>query len=102
MDKAKELNQLEEKELREGQDLYEMTQSSGWKVIEGWLKDRAYHAWVDPRGMSKEDWEWAELSAYHAANNARELLEDINKAISKSDYLGKVKSGEISVKGFKI
>lgn len=99
---VKELNAIEEKELREGQALYEMTQSAGWQVIEEWLKDRAYHAWVDPKGMPKEDWEWAELNAYHAANNARELLEDINKAISKADYLDKVKSGEIAVKGFKI
>lgn len=92
----KELTPQEEKELREGQDLYEMTRGSGWKVIEGWLEDLAYHSWVDPREASdKKDWEWRELNAFHAANNAKELLERIQKTISHSEYLEKLKSGEL-------
>ena len=95
---ANELAPEEEEELREGQALYEMVQSSGgWKIINRWLEDVGFHSWMDPReAPSKEEWEWRELNAFHASNNARELLERIAKAISQSEYLAKVKSGEIT------
>ena len=93
----------EEKELREGQDLYEMTQSAGFQHLKTWLEDMAFHSWVDPRGTtSKEEWEWQELNAFHGANSARELLERIQKAISHSEYLEKIKSGEIPRKAMRI
>ena len=106
--KGKELTQQEETELREGQALYEMTQSTGWQVVKKWLEDRSLHLWVDPRtidqqgGLSKAEWEWRELNGFHASNTAKELLEKIDELISKADYMAKIKSGEISVKGFKI
>lgn len=91
-----ELTPQEEKELREGQELYEMTRSAGWSVVQTWLEDLAYHSWVDPReAADKKDWEWRELNAFHAANNAKELLERVQKSISQSEYYEKLKSGEI-------
>jgi hypothetical protein len=91
------LNKEEEQDLAAGQALYEMTKSAGWKVVEGWLQDAAFHSWVDPRETNnKEEWQWRELNAFHAANNARELLERVQKAISQSEYLEKIKSGEVS------
>jgi hypothetical protein len=97
----KNLNQVEEAELREGQNLYEMTQTAGFGVLKLWLEDLAFHSWVDPRevdkpgGLSKDEWMWRELNAFYAANNARELLEKIQKSINNSEYLSKKKSGEI-------
>lgn len=100
----KELTKEEEKEYREGNALYEMVQNNaGWQVVKKWLEDMAYHSWVSPlEAEDKEKWLWREENAYHAANNARILLEDIEKAIQKADYLGRVKSGEIVTKHFKI
>lgn len=98
MDKNKkiELNEQEKKELREGQALYEMTKSAGFQVVSEWLKDMAFHSWVDPREtQDKEEWEWRELNAFHASNNARELLEKIQKAISQAEFLEKKKNGEV-------
>lgn len=91
------LNELEEQQLREGQALYEMTKNSpGFQIIKKWFEDLSYHSWIDPRETkSKEEWEWQELNAFHAANNAAEVLERIQQAISQSEYLAKVKSGDI-------
>ncbi len=98
MDKP-ELNQIEKDELREGQVLYEMTQSSGFQVFKTWLKDLSFHTWVDPRELdNKAEWEWRELNAFHGANVARELLEKIQQSISRSDYLDKKQKGEIDTK----
>lgn len=97
------LNQDEERELREGQELYEMTQSAGFQTLKSWLEDMAFHSWVDPRETTNRDeWEWRELNAFHGANNARELMERIQKAVSQSEYLNKVKSGEITRRSMKI
>lgn len=93
----------EEQDLRMGQELYEVTQMSGFQTIKGWLEDMAIHSWVDPRETNnREEWEWRELNAFHAANNARELLERIQKAVSQSEYLAKIKSGEISRRSMKL
>ncbi len=103
-----ELTPEEQKELSDSQSLYEMTKSKGWEVITEWLEDLAFHSWVDPRevststGMSKAEWEWRELNAFHAANNAKELLERVSKTISRGDYLEKVKAGEIKRGAMKI
>lgn len=102
MDEVKkilQLNDVEEKELREGQAIYEMTQSAGWKVIEEKLQDMAFHSWVDPREVENEkDYLWRELNGFHAANNARELLEWVQKCISSAEYLDKKKKGEITIR----
>jgi hypothetical protein len=94
------ISEDEERELRQGQDLYEMTKTSGWAVIEQWMKDLAFHSWVDPREIenshdSQKEYLWRELNAFYAANNARELLERVQKVINQSEYLHKVKTGEI-------
>ena len=95
-----ELNDQEEKELRDGMSLDEMVKSSsGWKIVSKMLEDMAFHSWVDPMGMQKDEWMFAELNSYHAANNAKQLLEEIAKAISRADYLNKVKYGEIERHG---
>ncbi len=97
------LTEIEENEMREGMSLYEMEKgSTGWAAVKRMLEARAYHSWVDPMGMSEKDWLFAELNAYHAANNAKELLESIAKAISRADYLQKVKLGEIDRRKMKI
>lgn len=103
------LNEQEETALKSGQELYEMVQTSaGWKQVNKWLDDMAFHSWVDPReinspgGMSKAEWEWRELNAFHASNVAREILENIAKSISESEYLSKVKNGEIKKGSLKI
>ena len=99
----KTITEEEKKELREGQDLYEITRTAGFKVIEEKLKEVAFHSWVDPReAPSKAEWEWRELNAFHAANNARELLEWIQQKISRSEYLDKKQKGELAVNPMKI
>ena len=101
--KILQLNDVEEKELRDGQAVYEMTQSAGWQVIKQRLEDVAYHSWVDPREVDNEkDYLWRELNGFHAANNARELLEYVQKLISAADYLDKKKKGEIKTRPMEI
>lgn len=107
MDKTQQtpitLNSEEEKEYREGMALKEMWENSeGWRVIRQWLEDRAYHTWISPIGKTAEDWNWENQNAFHAANNAKELIEDIQKAVDRADYLSKVKSGEITTKRMRI
>ena len=95
-----QLNAGESEDLRTGQSLYEMDKSNpGWQIIKRWLEDMAYHSWVDPRECNnKEEWDWRELNSFHASNNAKEILERIANAVSRGDYLEKVKSGEIQKK----
>lgn len=102
--KGRELTFEEEKELREGQALRDMALSNeGWRIVEGWFKTMAFHSWVDPREVeSKVEWEWRELNGFHAANAAKEVLDGITKAISRAEYLEKVKSGEIDQRKFTI
>ena len=92
--RGQELTLEEEQEFRDGSALYEMTQGLGWQVVKRILENLAYHSWTDPRGMNKEEWEFAELNSFHAANNAKELLETMERLISRADALGKIKSGE--------
>ena len=74
----------------------------GWQILEGWLKDRAYHSWVDPKDFKKkEEWEWAELNLYHNAQVAKQLLEDMNSLIGQAEYLRKKERGEIEPNKFK-
>lgn len=100
------LNEYEEREFRDGIALAEMKASTGFQVIKQRLESLAFHSWVDPRTIDTPDaereWKWRELNAFHAANNARELLEYIESMISRAEFLGKVKSGEVSRKGMKI
>ena len=95
--KGKELNAEEEKEFRDGSALYEMVQTSGgWQVVNKILEGAAYHTWVNPLDCASEkEFVWKELVAYSAAKNAQELLETIASMISRSQHLGKVKSGEV-------
>lgn len=98
----KELSQEEQIELQQGRDLLAMTASAGWEVVKGWLETAAYHSWVDPRGTDKEDYLWQELNAYHAANNAKEILENIEKIVSRSQALAKKSRGETRIKSMGI
>jgi hypothetical protein len=98
-----ELNEGERAELEEGQSLYEMTKTRGFTILKKRLEDLAFHSWIDPReAPDKEAFLWRELNAFHAANNARELLEWLQGQISKSEYLEKKKSGELKIKSMKI
>lgn len=98
--KEKLLSVDEMKDLEKGRALEEMVKNStGWKIVSEWLESLARHSWVDPReARSEKDWMWRELNAYHAANNAKELLEAINQIIGQSDYLDKVRTGQIDRK----
>lgn len=97
------LNESENNELYQGQALYETTKTAGFEVLKKKLEELAFHSWVDPReAPSKEEWEWRELNGFHAANNAKELLQWISQTISRSEYLDKKKKGEISVRPMKI
>lgn len=99
-----QLNEQEVVELEKGRQLYEMVASNpGWKIVREILETAAYHTWVDPRTTAtKEEWDWQELNAFHASNNAKELLESIAEMISRSEYLDKVKNGEIQRKSMTI
>lgn len=56
---------------------------------------------MDPRGLDKSEWEWAELNAFHSADIARQVLEDVDKAIVDAEYLRKKERGEVDVDKFK-
>lgn len=98
--KGRDLSEDEKQEMYRGHQLYEMTQSQGWKVLLEWLTDRAYHTWVDPREIEgdnpKEVWMWRELNAFHSADVSKQLLKDIQDAVNRAEYLGKIESGEIT------
>jgi len=97
------LNEIERDELNEGQVLYEMTKTAGFGILKKKLDDLGFHSWVDPRDVpDQKEWEWRELNGFHAANAAKELLEWIQKSISRSEYLEKKKRGEIQVRPMKI
>lgn len=65
------------------------------------LKNRAFHSWVDPRGLAKQDWEWAELNAFHSADVARQLLEEVESNIATAEYLRRKERGEVDTDKFK-
>lgn len=89
-----------------GQDLFEMTHTQGFQILKDKLESMAFHSWIDPREIegtnAKKEWEWRELNAFHAANNAKELLAWIQQMISRAEYLEKKRRGELSVKPFTI
>lgn len=103
-DKPRELTDEERKEMREGMALYEMvTSHPGWQTVKEMLEARAFHLWADPRETkSKEEWEWQNLNAFHASNNAKELLQNIQEKIDRALYIQKVASGEIKTRPMKI
>lgn len=96
---GRELREEEAVEMRQGMDLEEMTKGAGWQVLLKWLEDRAYHSWIDPRTIEGEDakkeWEWRELNAFHSADVAKQLINDIQEKINRAHYLHKVRTGEI-------
>lgn len=96
----------EEKDLSDGRALYEMTKSAGFKILRGWYEDMAFHSWIDPTTAegpdAQRDYLWKELNAFHAANNAKQIIEKIEIMIDKVEYLDKKKSGEIKVSRMKI
>lgn len=65
------------------------------------MKQRAYHTWVDPRGLKKDDWEFAELNAFHSADVAKQILRDVDTAIADAEYLRKKERGEVEDNIFK-
>lgn len=101
-----ELLPQEQEELRIGQEIYEMTKTAGFQHLKEWLEGMAFHSWVDPREIEGDNpeqvWKWRELNAFHAANNARELMERIQRAISQSEYYEKVQAGEVKRRPMKI
>lgn len=96
----------EMKERAMGQNLFEMTKTPGFQNLKKKLESMAFHSWIDPREIegpnAKKEWEWRELNGFHAANNAKELLEWIQQSISKAEYLEKKKRGEINTRSLRI
>jgi len=102
-DKGRPLTAGELEELRDGQSLYEVTQTAGWQVLKRWLEDRTYHSWIDPREAdSEKEWMWRELNAFHSSDVAKQILLDIERAVERADYLDKVKKGLIQEKPMRI
>lgn len=79
----------------------DLKQTQGWQIMEQWLKDRAHHSWVDPRGIKQEDWQWAELNAFHSADVAISIMKSVDDAIATAEYLIKKEKGEIDDNVFK-
>ena len=96
------LNPQEKEERVEGQNLYEMTQTPGFDVLKKYLEALAFHSWIDPRTIdgpeSKKEWEWRELNAFYAANNAKTMIEWIQEKIGRAEALEKKKRGETLVR----
>jgi hypothetical protein len=102
-DKGRKLNDQEIKEVRNGQLLYETTHTPGWEIIKKIFETMAFHSWSDPRETNSEkEWLWRELNSFHAANTAREVIENIEQQISRGDYLDKVQKGEVETQRMKI
>jgi hypothetical protein len=97
-----ELTEEEKQELKDGLAVKDITLMPGWKIIEGWLKSRAFHAWVDPRGLTKEEWDWAELNAFHSADISKEILQDVYETITKAEQLEDYKLGKGKPRSMKI
>ena len=71
-------------------------------MVAEWLRNRAYHSWVDPRNFTAQDgWVWAELNMFHSADVARQILEDVDNAILDAEYIRKKERGEIDEDKFK-
>ena len=94
--KGRQLTDDERKEMRYGQELYETTRTMGWKHIEAMLEQRAHHTWADPRETNSEkEWMWRELNLFHSADVAIKLIEEIQRAVARADYLGDIESGKV-------
>jgi hypothetical protein len=96
----KELLSPEELQERSiGQDLFEMTKTNGFNRLRDKLNELAFHSWVDPRETTnKAEWEWRELNGFHAANNAKEIMEWIQQSINRAEYLEKKRRGEVGAR----
>lgn len=97
-----ELTEDEKKDLKDGLAVKDVTLMPGWKVIVGWLQARAFHSWVDPRGLSEDDWHWAELNAFHSADISKEILQEIYEAVTKAEQLEDYKLGKGKPNSMKI
>lgn len=97
-----QLTPEEKQEKTEGQNLFEMTQSPGFEVLKKHFEMMAFHSWVDPRTIEgpnpKAVWEWRELNAFHASNNAKEVLDWIQQKVGRAEALEKKRRGELLVR----
>lgn len=105
-EKKEVLNNQELIERAEGHDLSGMIEHPGFLILKAQLEGMAFHSWIDPREIdgpdAKKEWEWRELNGFHAANNAKELLEWIQQKISKAQYLEKKRRGEVGNRSLRI
>jgi hypothetical protein len=89
------LNEQEDIELSEGRALDEMTKTRGFQILRTWLEQRV-RTHADPRECASEtEWKFKELNAFWSGMLAQELLDNIFEKISRSEYLDKVKKGEV-------
>lgn len=91
---GRKLTDEEDRKMQDGFAVDEMMKSAGWAVVQDILTGLSLHTWVDPRGMKKEDWEFAELNAFHASNNAKELLEGLSQLVQQAHELHRIKLGQ--------
>src|SRR3990172_5362889 len=94
----KNLNEQEERELAEGQALYEMEKNNpGWQMIKRWLTDADYHSWVDPRTTkNKKEWMWQERNAFHSFNKEKNMP---FTSQAQAGFMGAIAGGKKKVKG---
>lgn len=91
---ARTLTDAEERKMQDGFAVEEMTKGAGWAIVKDILDSVQTHTWVSPVGLNKEEWEFAELNAFHRANNAKELIDSLNQLILDSHELQRLKLGE--------
>ena len=100
---GRELNEEEAIKFREGMAVKEMMATQGWKVLEGWLKSRAFHSWVDPReAKSEEQWLWQEMNAFHSADVAKQILFDLKQLVEVADQLEDIRLGRKQPKTMRV
>lgn len=93
--KGRELLPEESRKMQDGFALEEMMHSAGWAVVQDLLTNMP-KAHVDPRGMTREEWVFAEENAFHQGQVASELLDGLYRIIEDAHQLQRIQLGEVS------
>lgn len=92
--KGRDLTVEEERKLQDGFAVEEMTKSAGWAVVAEILSSMPKSN-VDPRGMNREEWVFAQENAFWQGAVAAELIDGLNILVREAHQLQKIKLGEI-------
>ena len=91
--KGRALTDIEERKMTDGFSLEEMTKTPGWKILTEILSMMPM-SHVDPRGMTEQEWKFAELNAFWQGEVAKTLLDSIGLMIQEAHELHMQKVGE--------